>query len=218
MNKKHLFAALLLFVGSMTPQNTMAEVPIGDLVYAIPDDTYACVLRLNNSNITNLVIPDHVVYEGITMPVVTIQESAFDGCTNLTSVTIPYTMQIIYNEAFDNCTNIQEVIFEGLPENYTPEPRLNTSECWDFHSVRVGCNPEGFGIYDGMFEESEALEYVYIGKNIEILDDEAGEEAKCFENSNVQTVEIGPGVPPFRFICSTTVKVLQMSTCQMRQV
>ena len=56
-----------------------------------------------NSYSGNVVIPASVTYSGKTYPVTSIGESAFDGCSALTSVTIPNSVTSIGNYSFYRC-------------------------------------------------------------------------------------------------------------------
>lgn len=70
--------------------------------------TYAHHLYLNDSEVTDLVIPNAVN---------AICENCFNGCSGLTSVTIPNTVNSIYEYAFYNCSNITDLTI-GNSVNY----------------------------------------------------------------------------------------------------
>lgn len=110
-----VFAALVLpqvayaYVFSYTYQGQT-------LYYKIADGrTDAWVVRQNYSspsytNLTgDLVIPDSVEYGGISYPVTTIDDFAFDGCSGLTSVTIGNSVTTIGTAAFQNCSGLTSV-------------------------------------------------------------------------------------------------------------
>ena len=97
----------------------------------------------------NMVIPEQVSYKNDTYSVTTIGDSAFDGCTGLTSVTIPNSVTIIGYYAFDDCNNIKELVIEDgekilhLGYNY-------------YSSMFSG---------EGLFYDCP-LETVYLGRNL----------------------------------------------------
>ena len=51
----------------------------------------------------DIVIPETVNYEGISYSVTSIGNYAFDGCSDLTSITIPSSVTSIGNGAFLDC-------------------------------------------------------------------------------------------------------------------
>ena len=56
-----------------------------------------------------VVIPDSVTYEGYTFAVTGIEDNAFDGCFELTSITIPNSVTDIGEQAFQGCTGLTSV-------------------------------------------------------------------------------------------------------------
>lgn len=61
---------------------------------------YAHHLKLNGTEVTNLVIPNDITE---------IKQYAFDGCTGLTSVAIPNSVTSIGEYAFKSCTGLTSV-------------------------------------------------------------------------------------------------------------
>jgi len=56
-----------------------------------------------------MVIPDSVTYSGQTFAVTGIESNAFDGCFELTSITIPNSVETIGEQAFQGCTGLTSV-------------------------------------------------------------------------------------------------------------
>ena len=57
----------------------------------------------------NIVIPESVTYNGTTYPVTSIDGAAFDGCSSLTSVTIPNSVTTIGSGAFADCSGLTSI-------------------------------------------------------------------------------------------------------------
>ena len=82
-------------------------VTIDNLKYKIYDDTASLVGYTDSPE--NLVISKNISYEGYTLNVTSIGESAFKGCTSLTSVTVPDSVTSIGDSAFYGCTSLTSV-------------------------------------------------------------------------------------------------------------
>ena len=61
-----------------------------------------------------LEIPSEVEYNGVTYPVTSIGESAFDDCNELTTITIPNSISEIFGEAFFRCYSLTSVYITDL--------------------------------------------------------------------------------------------------------
>ena len=62
----------------------------------------------------NIVIPESVTYNGTTYSVTSIGNSAFFGCSNLTSITIPNSVMSIGEYAFNDCGGLTAVHISDL--------------------------------------------------------------------------------------------------------
>ena len=71
-----------------------------------PGDSFNSYPNIHSGSIK---IPSSVTYNGTTYSVTSIGSSAFDGCSGLTSVTIPNSVTSIGSNAFANCTGLTEV-------------------------------------------------------------------------------------------------------------
>ncbi len=80
-------------------------VTIDNLKYKINND-YTAQIVGRTDTLGNLIIPEPVWYEGYTFTVTSIVNNAFSGCTSLTSVTIPNSVESIGDNAFPKCSSL----------------------------------------------------------------------------------------------------------------
>ena len=80
----------------------------------ISDGTELEVVKAGNGYAGEVNIPDKVTYNGNTLPVTRIGAYAFQGCYNMTSVTIPNSVTTIGNNAFLDCTGLTSVYITDL--------------------------------------------------------------------------------------------------------
>ena len=80
-------------------------VTIDNLKYKINND-YTAQIVGRTDTLGNLIIPEPVWYEGHTFTVTSIVNNAFSGCSSLTSVTIPNSVESIGDNAFQNCSSL----------------------------------------------------------------------------------------------------------------
>jgi len=113
---KHLFS--FLFATLLTFQALAYDFQSGDLYYNITSSTehtvavtYQSYGSSNYSSLTSADIPEKVTYDGIEYSVTSIGWGAFEGCSGLTSVTIPNSVTSIEQYAFNGCDNIETLTY-----------------------------------------------------------------------------------------------------------
>ncbi len=84
--------------------NTVAVTFYGDNSLAVPDEY---------EYTGSVIIPEVVTYQGVTYNVASIGNSAFYGCTDLKSITIPNSITEIGFSAFTFCSNLTEITVEA---------------------------------------------------------------------------------------------------------
>ncbi|MBQ6724888.1 MAG: leucine-rich repeat domain-containing protein [Paludibacteraceae bacterium] len=114
---KKLSFLLLALVCAM---NLLADqiIKYGDLYFSLGTTTATVVKDQSSDDPTyktfiTVTIPDSVKYNNYTYPVKTIGTSAFSGCSNLQSVTLPNSITSINTDAFYYCSKLGSI---NLPE------------------------------------------------------------------------------------------------------
>ena len=90
-------------------------VTIDNLKYKINND-YTAQIVGRTDTLGNLIIPEPVWYEGYTFTVTSIVNNAFSGCSSLTSVTIPNSVESIGDNAFSGCSKLKKI---EVPDSVT---------------------------------------------------------------------------------------------------
>lgn len=100
----------------------------------------------------NTIIPNDVIC---------IEESAFEGCTELHSITIPNSVTTIMRGAFKNCTSLQSIF---LPDNITQLKSGTFEGCKNLETISI---PLGVKTIDaGVFKDCIKLESMTIPSSV----------------------------------------------------
>ena len=103
---------LIALVAMMLPMVVSAEtVEIDGICYnvIVKARTAEVVKKTSGRYSGGINIPSSVTYQGVNYSVTSIGESAFSGCSGLTSVTIPNSVTSIGGYAFNNCSGLTSV-------------------------------------------------------------------------------------------------------------
>ena len=111
-----------------------------------------------------VIIPSTVTYNSETYSVTSIGSSAFDGCSSLTSITIPESVTSIGSGAFSGCSSLTTVV---IPKNVTGS--LSFSGCSSLASIAI---PEGVTSI-GSFYNCSSLVSITIPKTVTTIKDNA---------------------------------------------
>ena len=108
-----------------------------------------------------VVIPENVIYMNRTRKVISIRNSAFEGCNALTGVRIPDSVTSIGNDAFKGCSSLVSVI---IPGNVTSIGDRAFWNCCGLTSIRIPSGVTSIG--DSAFYGCSALSSVTFGKRV----------------------------------------------------
>ena len=120
MKRTLLLVCLLLVMAGMRV-NAAETVKIGDLYFSISYPNATLLADQSNNKdvykaLESVTIPATFTYDQMTYTVNYIGSSAFEGCSNLRSVTIPSTIKTIAQYAFYQCSKLTEIT---IPEGVT---------------------------------------------------------------------------------------------------
>ena len=148
------FLALFMVMLGSCKEDEEAVV-IDNIVYVINEegDAYG-VNNIKNMEVESITIK--CLIEGL--PVVRIEDFAFEDCSSLTSVIIPYTVTSIGKAAFANCSSLKSIT---IPIGVTSI---------DFHAF-VGCTSLNTVYYEGTYND---WKHIYMG-----------EFNQCLTNANI---------------------------------
>ncbi len=134
------------------------------ITFGAPGPLYdAHNLYINNSLVTDLVIPD-IVTE--------INDYAFRGATCLTSVTIPESITNIGTAAFSSCSELTTVNFNAINCTTMGSAGVSVfSSCTSLSTLNIGDNVKN--IPANAFKNCSGLETITIGNSIESIGDYA---------------------------------------------
>lgn len=81
------------------------------------DEKYCRVVykdtNYNSYSSSSITVPSTAYGNGEWLTVEAISDHAFEGCTNLNTITLPSTIQTIFHYAFKNCSNLKSIVIQG---------------------------------------------------------------------------------------------------------
>lgn len=157
--------ALILIAFCYSLNIVAQDFTYNGILYDIVDEDEQTVEVVHDESYSgDVAIPSTVEYNGVNYAVVDIDESAFSGCSELTSVTISDGVIEIWDDAFENCTNLTSVVLPATLE-YMGEAVF--SGCRKLKSIVL---PEGLTeLWDDVFAGCISLETVTFPESMEYI-------------------------------------------------
>ena len=166
---KQSFFRLLLFVLFLSANAEMlAKTEINGIYYILSDnDNTACIVSYNCCA-GDINIPAEISYNDKTYNVTSIGNSAFWGCSSLTSVTIPNSVTSIGDYAFYYCSGLTSVT---IPNSVTSIGNSAFAGCSNLTSVTIPNSVTSIG--NSAFAGCSNLTSVTIGNSVTSIGDYA---------------------------------------------
>ncbi|MDB4391605.1 leucine-rich repeat protein, partial [Akkermansiaceae bacterium] len=182
-----LVAALSIFMGM-----DVVAADVGNLTWTTTDGKVTITL-CDGAATGELVIPDTI--GGV--PVTSIGNYAFNGCTSLTSVTIGNGVTSIGDYAFNGCTSLTSIT---IPDGVTSIGNGAFSNCTSLTTIEVGAENVNYSDVNGvLFNKEKTLLHTYpagkTGDNYTIPDSVTSIGRRVFYNcTSLTSITIGNGV------------------------
>ena len=119
----------------------------------------------------NINIPSTVEKRGITYSVTKIENSAFSGCEDLKSITIPDSVSEIGESAFEGCDSLKSIV---LGKGITVIGESAFSECVSLKSIVIPDSVTVIG--ESAFEGCDSLKSIVLGKGVTVIGESAFSE------------------------------------------
>ena len=142
-HKGRLVLTLLLML-TTTMSRANNEVLIDGIKYSLNSLNYtAGVIQKGGEEFYSgdITIPSTVMYDNVAYSVNSILGSAFGGCTNLATVTIPVSVETIGDNAFRNCSNLATVTIPVSVETIGNNAFAN---CTNLTTVTIPVRPSRY--------------------------------------------------------------------------
>ncbi len=153
----------------------------------------------------DIVIPEHITYDDVEYTVSSIGNSAFNGCSNLSSVSIPNSVTYIGPGAFNACINLEKI---DIP-NSVKKIDYCAFEYSGIKSIEIPNSVDSLGLE--VFGNCKNLESLVVGNGLKKIDGFSG----CEKLSSITFSEGVETIGDYAFSgCKSLKKVIVPNSVQ----
>ena len=175
---------------------SQAKISVNGIYYEVNSTTKTAYVTYNSCS-GALTIPSSITYNSTTYIVTAIGKSAFQNCTQLTSVTIPNSVTSIGELAFSNCKMLTSIT---IPNSVTKIDIYAFNACSSLlkliiedgtETLSLGYDYDDYnGVNRGLFYDCP-LSYLYLGRNLSYYTDSYYGYTPFNKQTTLKTVTIG---------------------------
>ena len=153
--------------------------------YLMTSSNTVSIIYQKGNNLTyfgDVIIPTKVIFGGKEFTVTAIGDNAFVGCKNMTSITIPNTVEIIGHNAFDACSGLTSIV---IPPSVTTIGYQAFQGCTGLTKVTIGAGVKTIG--NRAFFNCDAIATVTCeGETPPIMESSNCFTMTCYNNATLQ--------------------------------
>lgn len=141
------------------------EIIIDNIKYDLRTEENGAYVVENNYK-GEVVIPAEIQVDGLTIPVIGIEEDAFYGCDDVTCVTLPDGLKVIEKSAFESMSQLTEIV---IPDSVEHIGENAFSDCENLKKVVLPSQIKY--LPSDLFESCGALEEIEIPASVKRIGD-----------------------------------------------
>jgi hypothetical protein len=185
---------LLVFAVVFTTANLhAADFTVDGIAYTITYGSYTVAVSKKSPIYTGTItIPASVIYNSISYSVTSIGDFAFDGCTGLTSITIPNSVTSIGHAAFQNCTGLTSVT---IPNSVTSIGEYAFNFCAGLTLLTIGNSVTFIG--EAAFEGCSGLTSITLPNSVTSIGDKAFHSCSVLASVTIPSLVTSIGFAAF---------------------
>ena len=145
----NVFKSIFLVAGLLTGLNAVAyDFAADGIYYKINEDGTTVAVTYESSDLNSytgsVTVPSQVTNGGVTYSVTAVADSAFNGSTDLTSVSLPSTITSLGARSFYNCSSLTSI---EIPDGVTSIAKYCFRNCTNLKTVTMGNKVISIGEY-----------------------------------------------------------------------